>query len=307
MARLGAGLRRRVGQELGNARARHLRVGPVVPLHVERIASLLGVPVAVGHDRHTRRDLHHVLHARDGLRLRGVEARDFAADGGAARHHGDEHAGPLDVDAELGRAIYFVRRVQAAHPVPEDVPVLRIFERGILGNGERRGLGGELAVRQPPLAPGVDHGAALSAAVDPVHRPRLARGRHQHLARGGARLAKRRVGRPHAGAAAGALHAEYRVGVRLVGRRELDFHFGPVGVELFGEEHRQGGGHALAHLGAVHDDEHTVVRADPQPRVGSEGGRRCGGEASTGRQMEPDHEAGARRRRRLEEFAARDL
>src|SRR2546430_8222277 len=40
---------------------------------------------SVGHDGHTRRDLHHVLHARDGLRFRRVEARDLAADGGAAR------------------------------------------------------------------------------------------------------------------------------------------------------------------------------------------------------------------------------
>ena len=306
VARLGAGLGGRLAQELRDAGARDLGVRPVVPLHVERVASFLGVPVAVGDHGHAGRDLHHVLHAGDGLRLGGVEVRDLAADGGAARHHGDEHAGPLDVDAELGRAVHLGRGVEPLHPRAEDLPVFGLFERGILGDGERRGLGGELAVRQPPLAPGVDHGAPLGAAIDSVHCPRLARGRDEHLARGGAGLAERRVGGADAGAAAGALHAEHRVDVRLVRRRGLDLDLGPVGVQLLGDEHGQGGGHALTHLGAVHHDEHAVVRTDPQPGVGGEGSGPCRGEASAGGEMEPDDEPGAGRRGRLEKVASRD-
>src|SRR5205807_10358748 len=74
-----------------------------------------------------------------------------------------------------------------------------------------------LSVRTPPPP-----ACALSLHDALPISPGLGGGRYEHLARGGARLAQRRVRRAHTGAAAGALHAEHRVDVRLVRRRGLD-------------------------------------------------------------------------------------
>src|SRR5205814_2239645 len=123
----------------------------------------------------------------------------------------------------------------------------------------------------------------------------------------GTRLPQRGVGGADARAASGALHAEHRVDVRLVRGRELDPDLGPVGVELLGEQHGQRRGDALAHLRAVHHDEHALVGADPQPRVGREGGSRTGAEATASGEMKPDDQARAGRTGGLEEIPPRDL
>src|SRR5207247_9126961 len=81
----------------------------------------------------------------------------------------------------------------------------------------------------------------------------------------------------------------------------------PVGFERLREQHGYRRGHALAHLGAVDHDKHTLVGTDAQPRIGRE---RCrGGGASTagGGQVKADDETGTRDARRLEELASGDF
>src|SRR5207302_4145309 len=106
VARHGARLLGALGEELGDARARDLRVRALVPRHVQRVASLLGRPVPVRYDRYTARDLHYVAHAGHSLRLGRIEALDLPAEHRAARDHGDEHPGDLHVDPELGAAVH---------------------------------------------------------------------------------------------------------------------------------------------------------------------------------------------------------
>ena len=57
-----------------------------------------------------------------------------------------------------------------------------------------------------------------------------------------------------------------------VGRRALDSHLRPRGVELLGDQRRQAGVGALAHLEVLDDHGHRVVGADRQERVGREFG-----------------------------------
>ena len=144
----------------------------------------------------------------------------------------------------------------------------------------------------------MNHRARFSAAARGLDAPRLRRRRDQHRSRLGASHAQRLPGRAHTRAAAGALNAEKLIDVGLVGGRELETDFGPVGLELLREQHREGGGHALAHLRAIDDHEHTVVRADPEPRIRCE---RC--HPAPGGDLEPNDEAGADRAGHLEKVA----
>ena len=144
-------------------------------------------------------------------------------------------------------------------------------------------------------------------AGGPVHPPRPGCRRNQHLPRGRTRFPQRRPRRPHAGAAAGALHAKQRIGVGLVGRGELDAHLGPISLQLLGEQHGERRGDPLAHLGAIHHDQHPLVRADAQPCVRRERTRRHRRSARARRQVKADDETGADDGRRFEELAPGDV
>ena len=242
-----------------------------------------------------------------GLGLRCVEAFHLAAEHRAARDDGDEQARPLHVDAELGAAVHLGRRIEPPYPRPEDLPVLGILEGHVVRQRHRGRLDGEFPVGEPPAARRVQHGPLLGAAFGLVDAPRLPRRGHEHLARRRARLAERRVGRADAGAAARPLHAEHGVDVRLVRGREVDADLRPVGLELLGEQHRQGRRDALTHLGAVHHHEHTLVGIDAQPRVGCEGSHGGGTEPGAPGDMEADDQAGAGDRRGLEELTPSDV
>ena len=297
-------------EHLGDARARHLRVGSLVPGHVQCIAALLGGPIPVGHDGDASRDLHDLPHARDGLCLGGVERPDFPAKHRGARDHRDQHPRRLDVDAELGAAVNLGRRVEPLDPCAEDLPFLWLLEGHVGrdgGRGDRGGFRDELPVGETPFARRVHDGAVLGPARGLVDPPRRGGSGEEQLPGRGTRLPQRGVGGADARAASGALHAEHRVDVRLVRGRELDPDLGPVGVELLGEQHGQRRGDALAHLRAVHHDEHALVGADPQPRVGREGGSRTGAEATASGEMKPDDQARAGRAGGLEEIPPRDL
>jgi hypothetical protein len=102
----------------------------------------------------------------------------------------------------------------------------------------------------------------------------------------------------HRGAAAGGLHAEGGVVVGLVGRRLLDADLAPVGVEFFGQQHRDRGGHALPHLDRAGHHGHAVVGRDAQEGVrhehrpfrGGGAGRDCAPGGAW--QCKADHQCG---------------
>src|SRR6266700_704005 len=70
----GPGLLGLLAEQLRDGRARNAYGRALVPRDGECVPSLLGRPVAVGHDGDARRDLDDVLDARHGLRAGGVEA-----------------------------------------------------------------------------------------------------------------------------------------------------------------------------------------------------------------------------------------
>ncbi len=221
--------------------------------------------------------------------------------------HGGEHAGEVDVQAELGPAGRFGGRIQAlGSAFPEQIELRRILELDVLRRRELRRLFGELAVGEL-LAALVDHHALFRAAVGGIGFPGF-RGRgDEHRARRRARLAHRLPVPAHRGRSAGRLHAEDRIGERLIDPRLLDPHPRPVGVQLLGDQHGNRRVHALAHLGETAHHGDIVVRRDAQigahprllPGALSEPGR--------ARQGEADDEASAGHRGGLEEFAARGI
>ena len=88
-----------------------------------------------------------------------------------------------------------------------------------------------------------------------------------------------------------------------IARRELAFDLRPVGVELFGEDQRQRGEHALPHLRGRAEDGDGVVGRDRHPGVelGAFGGVGLRGAAEDrAAQREREGEAG----RALDEAAA---
>jgi hypothetical protein len=116
----------------------------------------------------------------------------------------------------------------------------------------------------------VEHLAVFGAQGVRCDIPVPGRGRDQHGARPGARVAQRHVGGGGAHAAAGELHGRERHVEGGVGRREFHLHARGIDVELLGGGHGEAGVHALAHLRLADDHGHGVVGRDPQEGIGLE-------------------------------------
>ena len=111
----------------------------------------------------------------------------------------------------------------------------------------------------------MDHLVQLSPHLAERHLPGIG-GRHlQHQPRGGAAQPHRLDEVAHAARAVGVLVA---VGA-LVAWRLHDAHARPVGVELVGDDHRQGSARGtVTHLGAMGDDRDDAVAADGDEHLG---------------------------------------
>ncbi len=300
-----AGLAGTFGQHRGDLGAVERGLVAHLPDHGQRIAALLGRPVAIGQHGHAGVDGDHLPHALDCLGCGLIEALWLDARVRRARHHGNQHAVDPGIDAELGRAIGLGRCVEPARGLAQDLEVSagleqRLFRHGLLGSQRHQGAISDL------LAAGRDDLAALAAQLVGRQAPLLGGRCHQHLARRGAGLAHRRPVRPHRGGAAGGLHAEHGVVVGRVHRCLLDADQRPVGLQLFSDQHRNRGEHALAHLGRAADHRDLVVRRDAQPGVGRKGIALRGGGAAAEWQREADGQ-GRSAGGDLQEFASVDL
>ena len=240
---------------------------PVVPDHLECLAPLLGGPEAVGDDGHAARDLHHVPHTGHGPGLVGIEALDLAAEDRRTRNQSDQHSRELHVQAEDGLTVDFVRRVEPPGRLADEAEILGVLQLDVLWRLEVGGLLRQLAVRHTPARGGMDHVAGFRAARRRLDVPFRSRGGDQHGPRGRPGLAHAIPLGPGAGAAAGHLNAVHRVVVDRRNRGRLESDLRPVGVELLGDEHRDAGVRALAHLRVVDDDGHGVVGPDPHKGI----------------------------------------
>ncbi len=281
---LGGALRK----QAGDARAGDLGDRAFIPGDLQGVATLFRRPIAVADHGDAARDLHDVADAGDCLRGGCVKAHDFAAEHRAARNERGQHARHAHVDSELRCAVHLEARVEAFRRLASEAPVLRIFELHVRGNRKRRRSLRQRSVGEPPVGRGMNHRPRFSAAARRLDAPRLRRRRNQHGACLRACLAQRLPGRAHTRAAPGALNTEELIDVGFVSGRKLETDLCPIGLELFGQQHRQRGRHPLAHLRAIDDHQHTVVGADAQPRIGCKG---C--HSAPIRDLEPDHQAGA--------------
>jgi hypothetical protein len=132
-----------------------------------------------------------------------------------------------------------------------------------LGSGEHQG-----AIGQAVAAVGVKDLARLGGAGGRIHAPLQGGGVDEHLASHGAGLTQGVVVARDADAAAGHLVAVGGIGGGLFDHLDSL----PRHIQLFGQQHGDGGAHALAHLGAEGGDGDDAILVYFEVDVGLEGG-----------------------------------
>ena len=113
------------------------------------------------------------------------------------------------------------------------------------------------------------HLAALRAARRRIDIPALCRSRHEHRSRGRTGLPQRQPSPAYRVGVARRLHAQQRVRIQLfVGRSMFEPHLLQVHLQLFGDQHRDGGVGALPHLDIGHGQDNLPIAADAHEGVG---------------------------------------
>ena len=263
-------LRRRC-QLLHDVGGRQVSVRPVVPTNVERGQALFRRPRIGGDHGHRVVEAHHLLHARNGLRLGVVDARDLAAEHGTGGHRGELHAGEPHVDAELCRAVDLVGSIESLRRRADQLEVLGVLEGHAARHGKERGAVDESTVRQAAAGRSVHHHAVRRTTRAGLDLPGLRRGGHEHGARGGPGATQRLPVAAHRRRAARFLNAEQWLGVqRVVGGRVLEPDLAEIDFQLLGEQHRHRRVGPLPHFHLVHDERDAAVAVDADEPVGLE-------------------------------------
>ena len=240
-----------------------LGVRTVVPFDHQRCQAFLRSPHMIGHDRDGVVEPHDLTHALDGLGLRIIDALHATAEDRRLRERRDLHARRPRVDAIDGRSVDLRRRVQALRRGADELEIRRSLERHAFGHRHAGRVGGKLAVFGTSARRRVKHFASLRATRRRIDIPALRRRRHEHGSRGRPGLAQRLPRAAYRVRVAGCLHAEQGIGIELfVGRSMFQPHLFQVHLQLFGDQHRDGGVGALAHLDVGHDQRDLTVRID---------------------------------------------
>ena len=272
-----------------------LGVRTVVPFDHQRRQPFLRGPHMIGHDGDGVVEPHDLTHALDGLGRRIVHALHATAEDRRLRKGRDLHAWRPNVDAIDGRSVDLRRRVETLGRGADELEILRPLERHAFGDRHAGGIGGKFAIFDASSRRRVKHFAALRAAGRRIDIPALCRRRDQHGSRGRAGLAQRLPRPAYRVRVAGCLHAQQGIGVELfVGRSMLQPHLFQVHLQLFGDQHRDGGIGALAHLDIGHGQDDLSVAADADEGVGHEAiGADRFGFAVCERQAQAQHQAAA--------------
>ena len=262
LLRVEAGLQQ--GRDL---RAVHGGAGALVPHDRQRGERGLRLVPLVGHHRDRvvvhRDDLPHARHRFD---LVGIEGFQRAAEHRALRDRRVQHVGQLHVDREYLLAGQLLDRIQPLHALADDRPLRRRLQLHLGRHRQLRRIGGDLAVAQRPAARRMGDHAVRRRAFRRRHIPPLRRRRDQHGASRRAALAHIVHRAADAAAAAGGHVAPGALGGEIgIGRNILGAHMLPVGVEFIGDELREAGERALAHLRAGNAHDGGVVGADHHP------------------------------------------
>jgi hypothetical protein len=266
---------------------------------------LLGRPHVVADHGHHVVQHDDLAHARHLLGAAVVDAAQLAADDGAGAHRRDLHLAGHDIDAIDGLAVDLVGRVEPLDRLADQLEVLFRLQRRIGGRLQPPRACGQRAVGRLAPAGVVIDDAVGGAAGRRLDAPARSGGLHEHGASRGAGLAKVRIEIDDRGRTARRLPVRPGAAVQhVVRRRGFEPDLAEIGVQLVGQQLRQGGVDALAHLLLRDDqgDEALAVDADEGvgrelPVDGSGGGLRHGG-------VEPEQQAAAGGAAGLQQAAA---
>ena len=167
----------------------HRSTCALVPLHDQCLAGFLRLPVAACDHRHPVADLNHADDPGHALGRSGIKTLDLAADHRALLKAGVHHARQLDVDAELGLAVDFVRSVQAPGGFTHNREVFRIFQSHFYRHGQLGSGFGQLTI-SGFFAVGTEHHAVDCLEAARLNTPLLGSGTDKHFAHLGTALAQ---------------------------------------------------------------------------------------------------------------------
>src|SRR5262249_38259991 len=142
-----------------------------------------------------------------------------------------------EIDSKEGFAGENHRQIDVRHRFADDLEIFRILELygGDIRRSDRCRLRGQVAVTERALGRIVDYTACGRGTLRLGNAPRLRSSSDEHLSSGGADL-------PHGnpvGGRRGTTACYLRTIFRIVNIALLDADILPVGVEFFGDEHRQ--------------------------------------------------------------------
>ena len=244
----------------------HLLHGRKVPLQLQRVAALRGLPISLCHDGHAfsatvQRHTQHRLHAFHGARRAVIHRSKARAEYWRASDHGRQLTGQANVDTKTLLPAALGACVETRSRAADDAEILRVLQRDLLGHRLRhRGLG-QFAVTQL-AAIRAQHGACLRAQGGDVHLPARCGGTEQHGACACTEFAILRKTVLDRIGTAGEVNAEARVDIGTVVRAMPAAHQAPVGVEFFSQDHRQCGLHALSELQPVDRHRDFAIGGD---------------------------------------------
>jgi hypothetical protein len=277
-------------------------VRAVVPARRTGGEALLGGPHVVGHHGNRAVQFHDLAHALHLERGRLVDTGQCAAEHRRGGDRGDLHAGPHDINAEAGAAIDLAGRVDATHRLADQAEILRVLQRH-RGRDRQRGSDiDQFAVAGATTARCIDHHTIAGGERRGIGVPLLRRRLHQQHARGRTRLAHRLPRAADGGRAAGDLGSDERLGVSWIGWRMLKLHRIERHIKLFGDQLRDGGVGALAHLDLVHDQRDHPIATDADEGVRFEAPG-IGRQRVAARQVQFDQQAAASGGAELQEAA----
>ncbi len=247
-----------------------------VEFDVQRIGSLLGNPVRIGHHDHGAglgvgplRGAHDGMHARARAHLCLVaDAHDAPRHAGRHAHGADQHAGHLDIDAEHRAAVDLGRRIHTAQVAADQALLGSRLHARPRGQGQPGGIGHDLAIAHAAARRGVQHAAGTRHALGGTHTQAACAGAQQHIARLGAGQAHAFIEIVHGHGGTHELlerHLARIVAIGVAPRDEAHGHAGPVGIQFIGQHLGQACVDALADLALRNADHHLARRLDPDP------------------------------------------
>ena len=229
------------------------RIRAFIPGHFECIEALFRGPHVIADDGDQIVQYDDLLHARDLPGGAVIDLADLAAEHRAGRERGELHAGQHRVDAVDRLAVGLVGRIKALQRRADQREILGILERHVLGRGLAARRKRQRAIGKLASALAMRDLAIRCLAATGLDLPLLGCGLYQHGARTGAGIAQRLPERPDRIGIAGDLKPERRIAVKLVVRRRvLQRDLPEVGVEFFGQYHRDRSIDALSHLDLRH-------------------------------------------------------